>query len=160
MDRTGDAYDIPIYKRTHSYTQNIRRTRRMLAGIQETGTKVWSGNDDEGYCRAGKGASREKRIETLGFSLETDDACGSLRVRDYERQLEIRSKQMDCENTSFLSLSPPSLSLSLFSTYIPLSSHFSHLRPCSNIRPEGVISDLDCRFANFPVSMPNTRHPS
>lgn len=43
-----------------------------------------------------------KRMETLGFSLETDDACGSLRVRDYERQLEIRSKQMDCENTSFL----------------------------------------------------------
>lgn len=62
------------------------------------------------------GPSREKRIETLGFSLETDDACGSLRVRDYERQLEIRSKQMDCENTSSLSppLSlPPSLSLYL-----------------------------------------------
>jgi len=46
----------------------------------------------------------KKRIETLGFSLETDDACGSLRMRDYGRQLEIRSKQMDCENTLSLSL--------------------------------------------------------
>jgi len=59
----------------------------MLIGIQETGTKVWSGNDDEGWYGAGK--DRKKRMETLGFSLETDDACGSLRVRDYERQLEI-----------------------------------------------------------------------
>lgn len=64
--------------------------------------------------------SREKRIETLGFSLETDDACGSLRVRDYERQLEIRSKQMDCENTSLLSL-PPFLFLSFSSPPLTLS---------------------------------------
>lgn len=110
--------------------------------------------------------SREKRIETLGFSLETDDACGSLRVRDYERQLEIRSKQMDCENTSLLSLppflflsfsSPPSLSLSFFA-YTLLSFHFSHLhsRPTPNICPEGVTS----RYADFPVSISNTRHPS
>lgn len=125
--------------------------------------------------------SREKRIETLGFSLETDDACGSLRVRDYERQLEIRSKQMDCENTSLLSLSPflflslprslppsllpllslPPLSLSFFAYTLP-SFHFSHLhsRPTPNIRPEGVTSDLDRRYADFPVSISNTRHPS
>lgn len=93
--------------------------------------------------------SREKRIETLGFSLETDDACGSLRERDYERQLEIRSKQMDCENTS-------SLSLSLFlCVRALLSSHFSHLHPRSmpNIRPEGVTSELDRRCADFSVSI-------
>lgn len=39
------------------------------------------------------------RTETLGFSLKRGDACGSLLPRDYQRQLEIRSKQMDCENT-------------------------------------------------------------
>lgn len=82
------------------------------------------------------GPSREKRIETLGFSLETDDACGSLRVRDYERQLEIRSKQMDCENTSSLSpLSPlsvppplsPYLFLSLRTAFsLPISLIFTH----------------------------------
>lgn len=45
---------INVRVHTHSCTQNTRRTRGMLAEIQETGTKVWSGNDDEGCYRAGK----------------------------------------------------------------------------------------------------------
>lgn len=92
-----------MYVRVHvlvcrEYTENAGYARRNPRGKR---LKVWSGDDEGRYG----GAGREKRIETLGFSLETDDACGSLRVRDYERQLEIRSKQMDCENTSSLSLS-------------------------------------------------------
>lgn len=96
--------------------ESKRRGRRCT---RETSTRVaWP---DEG----------EKRIETLGFSLETDDACGSLRVRDYERQLEIRSKQMDCENTSSLSLSISTPPLSTF-----LSTFLSSL-PTLAISPEG-----------------------
>lgn len=99
----------------------------MLIGIPEIG-KVWSGNDGERVTTEQTRPGRKQRIETLGFSLETDDACGSLRVRDYERQLEIRSKQMDCENTFSLSLpSLPPLSLSLFLCVCVRSSLFPFL---------------------------------
>jgi len=123
----------------------------------------------------------KKRIETLGFSLETDDACGSLRMRDYGRQLEIRSKQMDCENTLSLSLplSPLTrarvrarvraliyigaalvcmrfLAFVLPSFSLSLSLFLSHLysHPMLVIRPQGVTSDLDRWCADFPVSIP------
>ena len=93
-------------------TENAHKNSRDREGVVEK-------RRQEGWYRAGK-AHRKQRIEMLGFSLETDDACGSLRVRDYERQLEIRSKQMDCENTLSLSLS---LSLSLPPLIPSLSLH-------------------------------------
>lgn len=103
--------------------------------------------------------SREKRIETLGFSLETDDACGSLRVRDYERQLEIRSKQMDCENTSLLSLPPflflsfssPPLTLSLFLRVYPSLFPFlsSSLTPYAQHLPGGGYKRLGPPIRRF-----------
>lgn len=69
-------------------------------------------------CLCKKSVSLPRRDrETLGFSLESDDACGSLLPRDYQRQLEIRSKQMDCENNSL----PPSLFLSLSRYYLRVS---------------------------------------
>lgn len=138
----------------------------MLAGIQETGMKVWSGNNYEGCYRTGR-PNGEKRIETLGFSLETDDACGSLRVRDYERQLEIRSKQMDCENTS-PSPHPPHLSLSFslsLSSFLALSlftlSLLSFLVCLIFIRARrGLQATWLRRCADFPVSIPNAKRVS
>lgn len=84
-------------------------------------------------CEKGEGAGgllddgkdMNGRIETLGLPLEADDACGSLRERDYERQLEIRSKQMDCENTLYLRFSSfsPGLLVAIFLFHLPKRRH-------------------------------------
>lgn len=126
----------------------------MLAGIQETGTKVWSGNDGARVTIEWARASRGKRIETLGFSLETDDACGSLRVRDYERQLEIRSKQMDCENTSSLSLSLFSRHPSLFPFLSSSPMLHAQYSPGGGYKRLGLpIRKFSCIYTEYETSL-------
>lgn len=52
---------------------------------------------------------QEKRLADFDIDIWVpDNACEGLQTRDYRRQFEIRSKQMDCENIS--SESPPPLS--------------------------------------------------
>lgn len=79
------------------------KTSKQIANRSQTAI---TGVEGSMGCLCKKSVSLPRRDrETLGFSLESDDACGSLLPRDYQRQLEIRSKQMDCENTPSLPLS-------------------------------------------------------
>lgn len=99
--------------------EHDRRWREKLANRSQTAIM---GAEGSMGCPCKKSVSLPWRDrETLGFSLESDDACGSLLPRDYQRQLEIRSKQMDCENT----LSPSSLSRYYLRVSRPLFS-FHH----------------------------------
>lgn len=100
--------------------EHDRRWREKLANRSQTAIM---GAEGSMGCPCKKSVSLPWRDrETLGFSLESDDACGSLLPRDYQRQLEIRSKQMDCENTLSLPPSPSSLSLVITSESLAHSS--------------------------------------
>lgn len=87
-------------------TREVRAKQFSLSDSDSGIRNLW------GRCGPGsntaEGFSIPYGMETLGFSLEPDEACGSLLPWDYQRQLEIRSKQMDCENTPS-SRSPPRL---------------------------------------------------
>lgn len=79
--------------------EELRRAQCEISSLAAI-VRVWSLWRRSGVL--GKVSLFHGKTETLGFSLESDDACGSLLPPDYQRQLEIRSKQMDCEDSPTL----------------------------------------------------------